>query len=198
MRILHYSLGMAPRRAGGLNRYATDLMLEQAKTHEVALLYPSGFVLLSKKCKIERSKKENGINVYRLVNALPLSLLYGIRNPIDFIQRDISNKSFAKFYSEFHPEILHLHTLMGMPEDALKFFKERGVKIVYTTHDYFGICPKVNLINDKGKLCEGPSAERCSRCNSNAPSTMFLRLRNSSLAFNTRDFVRWIRNTIHF
>lgn len=198
MRILHYSLGLYPHRTGGLNRYATDLMREQSKDNEVALLYPGNYRFLQSKCLISFPKMVEDIKCYQLVNALPQPLLFGIRKPQDFIKKPISRKNFEKFYDSFQPEILHLHTLMGLPEEALKFFKEKGVKIVYTSHDYFGICPKVNLINEKGELCVGLNAERCARCNANAPSTLYLRMRSSSLAFKTRDFVRWFKNTINF
>lgn len=198
MRILHYSLGIFPNRTGGLNRYATDLMREQGKDNDVALLYPGKYRFWQCESLISSPKMIKDIKCYQLVNALPQPLLFGIRKPHSFINKPISKKSFEKFYDSFRPEVLHLHTLMGMSEEALKFFKERGVRIVYTSHDYFGICPKVNLINEKGELCEGPGAERCARCNAKAPSTIYLRLRNSEIAFILRDLIRWFKNTIHF
>lgn len=197
MRILHYSLGIFPHRAGGLNRYATDLIKEQRKEHDVALLYPCGYRWWQKECYISKKKIQDGVTHYRLVNSLPIPLLHGIGNPEDFMGKPISLKSFEHCYNEFRPEVLHLHTLMGLPEAALFFFKEKGVRIVYTSHDYFGICPKVNLINEKGKMCEGPTQDRCTVCNASAPSTLYLRLRNCKLAFQLRDSFRWLRHTIH-
>jgi len=198
MRILHYSLGIFPHRSGGLNRYATDLMRELSKNNDVALLYPGEYRFWQYKSHVSSLHKIDDINCYQIVNALPQSLLFGIRNPQDFIKKPISRKSFEEFYDSFKPEVLHLHTLMGLSVEVLEFFKEKGVRIVYTSHDYFGICPKVNLINEKGELCEGPCAERCARCNINAPSTLYLRMRNSFWAFKTRDFVRWFKNMINF
>ena len=198
MRIVHYSLGIYPHRSGGLNRYATDLIREQNKEHKVALLYPSGYKWWKRKCRISKAYIKDGIVCYKLKNALPLSLLYGIKYPKDFVGLKISNNSFENFFNDFQPDILHIHTLMGLSEEVMQFFKERGVKLVYTSHDYFGICPKVNLINEKGILCEGPTPERCALCNENVPSTLYLRLRNSSLAFKIRDYIRWIKDIKHF
>ena len=198
MKILHYSLGLYPHRAGGLNKYCTDLMREQSKNHEVSLLYPNGFRWWKKQCFVSKPTIRDGITCYRLINALPVSLLYGIKNPKDFYGRRISENSFEKFFETFQPDVLHLHTIMGLPEDALAYFKRKGVRIVYTSHDYFGICPKVNMINEKGEPCEGPDVERCRICNTNAPSTFILRIRNSNMALMLRDTVRWIKNTMHF
>ncbi len=197
MRIVHYTLGLYPKRVGGLNRYATDLLKEQSWKHDVSIIVPGRWNMWSKRCSISVAKTDDGVSCYHLNNALPLPLLYGIRKPRCFFEKKISRKSFEQFWTNVRPEVLHLHTLMGMPEDALRFFKEKGVKVVYTSHDYFGICPKVNLINENGNLCEGPHVKRCAVCNAKAPSIMFLRWRNSRLIFVLRDTVRWLKNTIN-
>jgi len=196
MRILHYTLGLYPNRTGGLNRYSTDLMKEQAKEHQVAALIPGSWMPFCRRCSISKVKKQDGIKCFYLKNALPQPLLFGIKSPSSFERKRISQASFERFYEEFKPEVLHLHTMMGIPEDALRFFKNKGVKIVYTSHDYFGICPKVNFINQDGELCDGPTPEKCSACNQQAPSVLFLRGRSSRLAFITRDFVRWIKSLV--
>lgn len=198
MRILHYSLGLFPQRSGGLNRYATDLMHEQVGRHKVGLLYPSGYNPIRRDCFISRPFLKDGIECYRLVNSEPVSLLYGIRTPIKFYGRHIDVKSFDEFVSVFKPDVLHLHTLMGLPEDAVAFFKEKGIKIVYTSHDYFGLCPKVNFIDNNQELCNGLNLNRCIQCNIKAPSVLFLRVRNSKLAFVIRDLLLWSRNMIRF
>ncbi len=198
MRIVHYTLGLYPNRVGGLPRYATDLMKEQAKVHEVYVLSPGRWKFWSNKCCVRRVNDCGRLKCYLMDNALPQPLLYGIRHPEDFIERNISKKSFELFYNKVRPEVMHLHTLMGMPEDVLSFFKGKGVRIVYTSHDYFGICPKVNLINQYGELCVGPNPQRCPLCNANAPLTMYLRFRNSTIAFKIRDVIIWLKNTLRF
>lgn len=197
MRILHYTLGLYPNRTGGLNRYATDLIREQSLEHDVAILMPGPWKPWRDKCCISTGKVEEGLKCFKLINALPQPLFYGIKNPRRFFEGSISKKSFEQFYEEVNPDVLHLHTLMGFPEEALRFFKNKGVKVVFTTHDYFGICPKVNFINSEAKLCEGPSEERCSQCNLKSPSIIYLRLRNSSVMLKIRNVVRWLRTSRH-
>ena len=198
MRIVHYTLGICPQRAGGLNKYATDLMKEQSKKHEVAVITPGSWRPWNSACSIRQNRNIGAVHSYKLQNALPLPLLYGIKRPECFMKKRIEQKSFEQFYTEMHPDVLHLHTLMGLPEDALCFFKDKGVRIVYTSHDYFGICPKVNLINQDGVLCDEVSPERCVMCNAGAPSVLFLRWRNSDVALKMRDCVRWLKNTFSF
>lgn len=198
MRIVHYTLGLYPERTGGLNRYATDLIKEQSKNNDVCVIMPGRWKPWQKYCSISKVNIINGIKCYGLVNALPQPLLMGIKNPKDFIDKPISESSFESFFENARPEVLHLHTFMGLPKSALLFFKEKGVHIVYTSHDYFGICPRVNLIKVNGNLCEGSCYSDCTMCNLHAPSTIYLRMRSSKLAFKTRDVVRWIESLIHF
>jgi hypothetical protein len=41
---------------------------------------------------------------------------------------------------------------------------ERGVRYDWTIHDYYTICPRVNLINAEQTYCGEPDAEACNRC----------------------------------
>lgn len=197
MRIVHYTLGIYPHRVGGLNRYASDLMMEQSKEHEIFVIIPRNS-FWGRRCSLNSVGKKGGVTCYHLKNAMPLPLFYGISNPKKYINREIDKRSFEKFYNDTRPEILHLHSIMGLTEDVLTFFRDKGVKIVFSTHDYFGICPKVNLINANGLLCLGPNADRCKACNSDAPSTLFVILRNSETLLKIRDIVRWIKSMLHF
>ena len=90
MKIVHYTIGLYPYRSGGLNRYATDLVKEQAKENDVSLLIPGGWWPFRGKCSISKARKQQGVECFYLNNALPLPLLYGIRKPNDFVKRKIS------------------------------------------------------------------------------------------------------------
>lgn len=187
MTILHYTLGLPPRRSGGLTRYATDLMLEQQKSAKVMLLYPSGYNPWSRSIRWKRDGSYHGVDLIKLKNSFPVPLLYGIREPKDFISnRIISVDTMEALYSEFRPDVFHVHTLMGLPKELLLFFKSKGVRLIFTSHDYFGICPKVNMVDYAGKICAKPSAERCARCNKGVRGTLFLRLRNSKLLLDIK------------
>ncbi len=36
---------------------------------------------------------------------------------------------------------------------------------MFTSHDYFGLCNKVNFIDDNGQICKDINFEKCSKCN---------------------------------
>ena len=129
MRILHYSLGLPPARSGGLTRYATDLMTAQCGRHQVSLLYPGRWQPFGGRVRVRRGKDYGDVAVYELINPLPVPLSYGVREPGGFLQaKKLDRTSLEAFYEQVRPDILHLHTWMGLPAGVLDFLKEKGVR----------------------------------------------------------------------
>ncbi|MGG2971655.1 glycosyltransferase [Geobacillus stearothermophilus] len=171
MKILHYTLGLPPYRSGGLTKYSVDLMIQQSKLgHKVYLLYP-GHYNFSRKITIKEDNEYRGIHVFELVNPLPVPLLGGVKNPELFMQRASSKAVFSSFLEEVKPDIIHVHTLMGIHKEFFEVAKEKKIKVVFTTHDYYGICPKVNLIDYNNQICtDYRDGQKCVTCNTNAYS----------------------------
>lgn len=179
MRVLHYSLGLPPYRSGGLTRYATDLMKEQIRQgHQVSLLYPGGVGLPFGKSVLKKRDTVEGIVAYEIINPLPVPLYYGISKPLKFISDGHDEEIYDKILETIRPSVLHIHTLMGLSIGLLQAARKRGVKIVMTTHDFYGLCLKCTFINRQGKLCGGANGEKCAICNRDARSIFFLRFRN--------------------
>lgn len=162
-------------------KYAKDLMMAQAKLgHSVVALYPGGTSLLHKRCYVHEEKALEGIAVYEMSNPLPVPLMYGIKDVESEMPSDrLDIASIQRMLDRVKPDVFHVHTLMGLPLEYLKIIHDRHIRIVYTSHDYFGLCPKVNFINRQGDVCQGASCERCEACNTDAKSASFLKLRNA-------------------
>ncbi|MBN1036877.1 MULTISPECIES: glycosyltransferase [Clostridium] len=181
MNILHYSLGLPPYRTGGLTKYSFDLMREQAKNKDkVYLLFPGRISLLNKKTKIKYYKNDTSINVYEIVNPLPVPLLNGICEPQEFM-KSCNKGIFKEFLLKNDINVVHIHTFMGLHKELLEAVKELNVKVVYTTHDYFGICTKVNFIDNNGCLCEERNLEKCLKCNKSGYSLKNIRILQSPI-----------------
>ncbi|MFS9375296.1 glycosyltransferase family 4 protein [Streptococcus infantis] len=140
MKILHYTLGFQPQRTGGLVKYAEDLMLEQiAQGHQVTALYPGNIRLLSKKVGIKKVSSRK-FECYELLNSLPLALFGGISNPTAFLTSCDKNV-YRTFLEEVQPDIIHIHSFMGLHKEFLKIAKNLNIKVVFTSHDYYGLAP---------------------------------------------------------
>ena len=189
MRILHYFLGFD--RAGGLNRYAADLAAEQVCSgHQVFALYPVGS--MRKTSAILPAGTCRGVRKYKLLGGRPVPLLLGVREPerVTGFSGRLSPEAVRNFCDEIRTEILHVHTWMGFPDELLPELKKRGVKVVFTSHDYFGFCPKVNFVDHLGQVCGQPGDRRCSECNAAAPSDWELAMRNNPILLMMKGILR--------
>jgi GT2 family glycosyltransferase/glycosyltransferase involved in cell wall biosynthesis len=63
---------------------------------------------------------------------------------------------------------LHVHHLIDFQADAgdrLVAAAERlGLSIRLAVHDYFSVCPRINLVNAEGRYCGQPSVDDCNSC----------------------------------
>jgi O-antigen biosynthesis protein len=63
---------------------------------------------------------------------------------------------------------LHIHHLIDFPPSSaaalMKLARKHGLRVRLAIHDYFAICPRVNLVNAEGQHCGSPSQAECNRC----------------------------------
>lgn len=182
MHILHYTLGLPPFRTGGLTKYSHDLMIsEESMGNKVSLLYP-GYMTLSDNAKIIKNSKYNNMDIYELVNSLPVTLMSGVKNPEEYFKKKINKKLIYDFFNSIKPDIIHIHTLMGIYKEFIEVAAEYKIPIIYSTHDYFGICPKVNLLTYNKDNCNNEiykEGNTCIYCNNYGYSKKLIYLMQS-------------------
>jgi len=187
MIILHYFLGFPPFRSGGLTKYAVDLMEAQCKDgNSVVALWPGMMKFFNRKVEIKKKKKVNDINNYEIINPLPVSLDEGIMDIEKYTQScDIS--VYLNFLEKIEPDVVHIHTLMGLHKEFIDAARKLKIRTVFTTHDYFGLCPKVTLYNN-GKCCDNDhNCNDCVNCNLSALSFNKIRIMQSPLYRMVKD-----------
>ena len=147
MHILHYSLGLPPYRSGGMTTWSTDLMSQQIEDGmEVSLLYPADIQLFRKKITTRKTKSYGQISVFELINPLPVALIYGIDSSEHYIRYDKS-VDFSGFFDANKIDVIHIHTLMGLPIEFIDQAKKAGIRVMYTAHDMFGVWPDPDVNN---------------------------------------------------
>jgi glycosyltransferase involved in cell wall biosynthesis len=193
MKILHYALGFPPYRSGGLTKYCIDLLLAQKEAgHDVAMMWPGAFSFSGHFVRLKKGKKlvkDNGnkflIDSFEIINPLPVPLDEGIVDVKQFTKKCPDSKPYEKFLKMYCPDAIHIHTLMGLHREFVVIAKKLGIKIVFTTHDYFGICPKVTLFRNE-HICDG-DCRKCGRCNESALSMKKIRILQSGFYRNVKD-----------
>lgn len=195
MKILHYSLGFPPYRTGGLTKFCMDLMVRQmAAGDEVLLLWPGRMTLTKKRTQIRKYSRKDGILSCEIINPLPVALDEGIEDVRRYMMS--GDKSvFIEFLQEVMPDVIHIHTLMGLHREFLEAAEKLGIRVVFTAHDYYGLCPKVTLFYN-GKSCDSDvECSNCSTCNQTALSIKKIWLMQSPGYRILKDsmIVKWMR-----
>lgn len=193
MRILHYALGFPPYRSGGLTKYCVDLMLAQKELgHQVAMMWPGRMPLSGHFVRLKKSKKavfsnseKTMMDSFEVINPLPVPLDEGIKKTDLFTAKCPNPETYEEFLKQYSPDAIHIHTLMGLHKEFLEAAKKLKIRIVFTSHDYFGICPKVTLFRDE-KICNG-YCTKCGECNQSALSINKIRILQSGLYRGLKD-----------
>ncbi len=185
MNIIHYLIGLPRVRHGGAPVYAFDLLMSQAAMphNKVSILIQGDTLCWGNKSHIRFSGDCNGLDCYEISNPVVAPLMYGVRKPEYILdgKRYFDQKNLERFYEKTKPDIFHVHTLMGLPIGLLTYLKSKGTKLVLTSHDYYGICPRVNLINRLGNPCETGDGTLCDDCNRYSKNKYWLTFLNSKL-----------------
>jgi len=60
--------------------------------------------------------------------------------------------------------LIHYHHLLSMSDDLLRIADTLKIPYDFTVHDYYTICPRINLIDDTDEYCGEPSIKVCNNC----------------------------------
>ena len=166
MNIVHYSLGFPPFRTGGMTKFCMDLI--EAQMHEgntVTLIWPGRIQLFRKKTRFKLHKPVEGIGSCEIINPLPIPYDEGITD-IDLFLDEGDKNAYRKLFEKIKPDVIHIHTFMGLHKAFIEAAKEKGIFLAFTTHDFFPVCPRVTLVRD-GRVCVSRySCDDCAGCNS--------------------------------
>jgi len=63
---------------------------------------------------------------------------------------------------------LHVHHLIDFPPETAELLvdaaRRLGMSLRLAVHDYYAVCPRVNLVNAEGHYCGQASTQECNRC----------------------------------
>lgn len=75
--------------------------------------------------------------------------------------------SLAPVIEELRPDLVHVHHLLQFGVETVDMIRRAapGARLVFTAHDFFPLCPQEGqLLTTDGRLCPGPSLDRCQAC----------------------------------
>lgn len=187
MKILHYSLGFPPYRSGGLTKFCMDIMQDQKRIgHDVCLLWPGEMKIFDKKVTVKFRGENHGIDSWEIINPLPISYDEGIVDIKAFTAK-CDPKAYLEALAKINPDVVHIHTFMGLHREFVDVAKELGIKTVFTVHDFFSICPKVTMFRN-GIVCSAVNdCSQCPECNLTALSLKKIMILQSPIYRQLKD-----------
>ncbi len=165
---------------GGMIKYALDLIQgEKQSGHTVVMLIPGNFTYFRRdQTRIVKSRWDEK-ECYRIINPLPVSGGKGVED-ISELTKKGNKEVYMKFLETLKPDIIHIHSFMGLHITFLEAAYQLRIPVVYTTHDYYGICPKAILLRGD-KQCTVTDGVHCHECMETFYSTRKLRWHHSVL-----------------
>lgn len=75
----------------------------------------------------------------------------------------------AEHLRELNVEYVHFHHTLGFKPDVWRLPELLGVPYDVMIHDFYLVCPRINLIDESGIYCGQPDSAACERCVKNMP-----------------------------
>ncbi len=91
--------------------------------------------------------------------------LFDLGNPDREIDDPAITAAFERALEQVRPDVVHFHNLHNLGAALIDQVAARGVPAYFTTHNYWLICPRAYLLNDRGAICAGPGdGATCASC----------------------------------
>lgn len=158
MKICQVVHGYPPDERTGVENYTEGLTREfVARGHEVHV-----FTRRTNPHHADLSRqveKRRGSFVHWLItNTIP-------GNATEALEPPGSSREFGRFLDEVRPDVVHFQHVIKLGIGYLDEAHERGIPVVYTTHDFFSICHRFTLLRPDLQNCSARlDSDACARC----------------------------------
>lgn len=138
------------------------------KGHTVAVVYASAKNIEGKPEYYVKKKEEHGITLFGIFNRP--TLFYDLLRP----DREMNDENIIGIFSgildEFRPDVVHYHNFFNLSMSIASETKKRNIPSVFTSHNFWHICPRLYLLDGQGRRCSGPESNgrKCARCVENS------------------------------
>jgi glycosyltransferase involved in cell wall biosynthesis len=78
---------------------------------------------------------------------------------------DVLKKLVDNLVGAIRPDVVHIHHFIFWGIEIFELFKQAGVRVVFTLHEYAAICAHYGqMVKSDGRLCYAASPAECSMC----------------------------------
>ncbi len=160
-------LAMGAFEGSGYNLSASELAAGLAMAgHRVFYLASGkryGFLF---RMRIRREETWRGVECHSLVNSPNLSpAAANFRNTRRELSSPGQTRLVLRWLDRVGAEVVHIHSGEGFPIDLVPAVRRTGRPVVVTPHNYWFVCPQVDLLRANTGLCtDYDGGRRCENC----------------------------------
>jgi glycosyltransferase involved in cell wall biosynthesis len=170
MRIL--IIGNDPHDVGGVANYTRPLASKFAELgHDVFCFYSGAWNkrynwLFKPYLKVQKS--DFPFECAELINSPNWTLNYGA--PSLDMHAPQTEKLFRKYLRKKKPDVVHVHSRLGLPASIIEIASSEGNRVFNTIHAHGLLCQKRVMIDRRGETCPGPEdLTKCVLCRETLP-----------------------------
>lgn len=136
MLLVSHSLG------GGTERHVQEIAKRYANDYKILIMRPSAVLSTS------------GITIQAKDEYSDITLDFGVAD----------GEELAALLAVFPITMVHVHHLFGYGVELEQALSALGVPFDFTVHDYYTVCPLINLSTDGKSYCGEPDVTACNQC----------------------------------
>ena len=136
---------------GGTTLHCMDLISSLRHEYNIHVLAPEGNLY---KVHSYFKEDEEVLNFKRIHNNIGITNLYDKEYGI----------LISKILDGLNIDIIHIHHMKDHYFDIIDIAKEKGIKTIYTIHDFYCLCPSINMLYNMEECCLDSKQKNCKEC----------------------------------
>lgn len=154
-------------QGSGYNLSASELAAGLAMSgHEVFYLTSGRRYGLRPWAHVVSSERWRGVRCFDLLNSPNTSpASYNFTNMAAETRHARQTRLVLRWLDRHRIQVVHVHSLEGFPLGLVGTIEDSGRRVVVTPHNYWFVCPQVDLMRGEGSLCRDYDGGRaCATC----------------------------------
>ena len=158
LKLLYVVHGFPPDTWAGTEVYTLNLAQEMKRRgHEVTILTRAPAAGDEPDFSLREDEFE-GLQVLRMTHRLAHGSLR------ESFAKEGPEVAFRQVLDRVSPDLVHFQHLIHLSAGLVEIARGRGLATVVTCHDYWALCPRVQMIRPDGSICGGNMGSGCFLC----------------------------------
>jgi len=146
-------LFLMPEVPGGVMQSHSDLVYGLGEDYQCLTLF-------AQRNSLRLCKKSSQWGEFETIKSWDLKEAWTFNQP--------HSKEHSHIYNEiienFKIDLIHLRHLLTHTLDIFSLAKSKNIPLFYSIHDFYTLCPSINLIDDNGNYCAGICTASLGQC----------------------------------